>query len=202
LTTIAAYGSFVAAERLHLSGVIATVTAGLVLGTYGREVAMSPTTRAGVDAFWEYTAFALNSVVFLLIGFEVRPTGLLTIAVPIMVAFLAVAVSRLGVVFAVAAAFRRTSERISPAWAAALTWGGLRGGLSMVLALALPNSFPMRRLLIDLTFGVVLLSLLVQGLSMQRFVKRIGVGGRPTPSGPEMPLADSALPGAAGAPLD
>jgi CPA1 family monovalent cation:H+ antiporter len=176
LTTIAAYGSFVAAERFHLSGVIATVTAGLVLGTYGREVAMSKATRLSVDVFWEYVAFALNSVVFLLIGFEVRPSGLVVVAVPIIVAFVALVVSRFAVVYTVTAWFRRTSEGVSPAWAIILTWGGLRGALSMVLALALPLDFPRRELLIDLTVGVVLVSLLLQGLTMKAVVRRAGEG--------------------------
>ena len=176
LTTIAAYGSFVAAERLHLSGVIATVTAGLVLGTYGREVAMSEATRISVDVFWEYVAFALNSVVFLLIGFEVQLSNLVVVAVPIAVAFTALVVARLAIVSAVTAGFRRTSEGVSPAWAMILTWGGLRGALSMVLALALPLDFPRRELLIDLTVGVVLLSLLLQGLTMKAVVRRLGAG--------------------------
>ena len=176
LTTIAAYGSFVAAERLHLSGVIATVTAGLVLGTYGREVAMSEATRISVDVFWEYVAFALNSVVFLLIGFEVQLSNLVVVAVPIALAFTALVVARLAIVSAVTAGFRRTSEGVSPAWAMILTWGGLRGALSMVLALALPLDFPRRELLIDLTVGVVLLSLLLQGLTMKAVVRRLGAG--------------------------
>lgn len=167
LTMIAAYGSFVMAERMHLSGVIATVCAGLVLGTYGREVAMSELTRNSVDVFWEYVAFALNSVVFLLIGFQVRPAALLESAAPITIAFCAVVLARLCVVFIVTLLLRSTTERISNAWAGIVTWGGLRGALSMVLALALPEDFPHRSLLIDMTFGVVLLSLLLQGLTMQ-----------------------------------
>ncbi|MEO8620784.1 MAG: sodium:proton antiporter [bacterium] len=173
LTTIGAYGSFVAAERLHLSGVIATVSAGLVLGTYGREFAMSVATRVSVDSFWEYVAFALNSVVFLLIGFEVQPSSLLVVALPIMVAFLALMLSRLAVVFATTGIMRGTSERVSVAWSLIMTWGGLRGALSMVLALALPDEFPRRTLLIDLTVGVVLVSLLLQGLTMKSFVRRV-----------------------------
>ncbi len=179
LTSVAAYGSFVAAERLHLSGVIATVSAGLVLGTYGREVTLSRSTRMSVDVFWEYVAFALNSIVFLLIGFEVRPAGLVASAAAIVVAFVCVVVSRAGVVFAVMAAFRSTRERFSPAWAATMTWGGLRGALSMVLALALPFDFPNRGLLIDMTFGVVLLSLLFQGMTMQLVAARFAA-----PAGP------------------
>ncbi len=174
LTTIAAYGSFVIGERLHLSGLIATVSAGLVLGTYGRESSMSRTTQVSVDVFWEYVAFALNSIVFLLIGFEVPLAALVQSALPILIAFICVVVSRFAVVFAVRAAYSPTSERISWAWAGVLTWGGLRGALSMVLALALPPTFPHRALLIDLTFGVVLISLLLQGLTMPPFARRFG----------------------------
>ena len=71
LTTIAAYGSFVAADHLDYSGVIATVAAGILCGNYGARTGMSPSTRVAVETFWEYVAFALNSVVFLLIGLEV-----------------------------------------------------------------------------------------------------------------------------------
>ena len=94
-----------------------------------------------VDVFWEYVAFALNSIVFLLIGFEVRPAGILASALPIVIAFTAVVAARLVAVFTAMAIFRSTTERISPAWARVLTWGGLRGALSIVLALALPIEF-------------------------------------------------------------
>ncbi len=175
LTTIAAYGSFVGAERLHLSGVIATVTAGLVLGQYTREVSMSAATQASVDVFWEYVAFALNSIVFLLIGFEVRPAALWATAIPVILAFCCVIVSRLIVVFAAKRVFQWTTERISNREATVIGWGGLRGALSMVLALALPSEFPNRALLIDMTFGVVLISLVLQGLTMQGLVARMGI---------------------------
>jgi CPA1 family monovalent cation:H+ antiporter len=166
LTTIAAYGSFVGAESLHLSGVIATVVAGLVLGTTGRESAFSPETRVTADAFWQYIAFALNSIVFLLIGFETRPIRLLSSAGLIGVAFVAVIAARFAVVGASAALFRRSTERIPVEWTVLITWGGLRGALAMVLALALPADLPRRQLLIDMTFGVVVVSLLLQGLTI------------------------------------
>ncbi len=173
LTVIAAYGSFVFAERMHLSGVIATVCAGLVLGTYGREQAMSERTRISVDSFWEYVAFAMNSVVFLLIGFDVHPLELVNSAGAIVLAFAAVVFARLLVVTAASLAVARSSERIPRAWIGVVTWGGLRGALSMVLALSLALDFPNRQLLVDMTFGVVLLSLLAQGLSMQRVTRML-----------------------------
>ena len=76
LTTIVAFGSFLFAESLQVSGVIAVVVAGLTMGSYGMQRGMSPTTRLAVSSFWEYAAFAVNSIVFLLVGFEVNVANL------------------------------------------------------------------------------------------------------------------------------
>ncbi|MDP3277087.1 MAG: Na+/H+ antiporter [Deltaproteobacteria bacterium] len=175
ITTIAAYGSFVAAEQFHFSGVIATVCAGLWCGNVGATEGMSASTRMAVHAFWDYIAFALNSVVFLLIGFLVRLDALLAAWKVILLAYIAVTVARAIVVFAVTAMLKRTSEKMPWSWAAILTWGGLRGGLSMVLALALPVSLPHRELLITMTFGVVVISILLQGLTMGPLLRRLKV---------------------------
>jgi CPA1 family monovalent cation:H+ antiporter len=175
ITTIAAYGSFVVAEQFHFSGVIATVCAGMWCGNVGATQGMSPSTRLAVHSFWEYVAFALNSVVFLLIGFQVRIESLLSAWKIIVLAWIAVTAARAIVVYLTVALVRRSSEHMPWSWAAVLTWGGLRGGLSMVLALALPQSMPHRELLITTTFGVVVLSILVQGLSMGSLLRRLGI---------------------------
>ena len=175
LTTIAAYGSFALAERVHVSGVIATVAAGMIYGNYGARTGMSPSTRLAVESFWEYVAFALNSLVFLLIGFEVPLSSLLHAWKPITVAFLAVTLGRAAVVLVTTLILRRTRERIPLRWAAVLTWGGLRGGLSMVLALGLPSTLAHRDLIITMTFGAVVLSILVQGLTMAPLLRRLGM---------------------------
>ncbi|HEX8905737.1 MAG TPA: Na+/H+ antiporter [Longimicrobiaceae bacterium] len=175
LTTIAAYGSFVLAEQLGYSGVIATVVAGMLCGNYAARVGMSPSTRIAVETFWEYVAFALNSIVFLLIGFEVRLGDLVHSLPAILVAYLATVAARAAVVFGVTAALRARGDRIPAAWSTVLTWGGLRGGLSMVLVLSLPPQFPHRALIVTLTFGVVLLSILVQGLTMKPLLRWLGV---------------------------
>ena len=99
LTTIAAYGSFLAAEHFHYSGVIATVSAGMLCGNYGARVGMSPSTRIAVESFWEYVAFALNSIVFLLIGFEVHFQALLASWQAILVAYLVVTGGRALIIF-------------------------------------------------------------------------------------------------------
>lgn len=175
LTTIAAYGSFALAERVHVSGVIATVVAGMIYGNYGARTGMSPSTRLAVESFWEYIAFALNSLVFLLIGFEVPLSSLLVAWKPTLVAFLAVTLGRAAVVAVITLLLSRTKERLPWSWAAVLTWGGLRGGLSMVLALGLPLTVSHRDLIITMTFGTVVLSILVQGLTMAPLLRRLGL---------------------------
>jgi CPA1 family monovalent cation:H+ antiporter len=136
---------------------------------------MSPSTRVAVESFWEYVAFALNSIVFLLVGFEVKLASLFASWQVIVAAFLAVVVGRALVVYGIAGVLSRSAERLPPKWRAVLTWGGLRGSLSMVLALSLPATFPHRDLLVTTTFGVVVLSILVQGLSMAPLLRWMGV---------------------------
>jgi CPA1 family monovalent cation:H+ antiporter len=180
LTTIAAYGSFGVAEQFHFSGVIATVTAGLIVGNYATHTGMSPSTRVAVETFWEYVAFALNSIVFLLIGFAVDLDNLIASWKVILVAYLAVMIARAVVVAVVSLALRRTKERISWRWSVILAWGGLRGALSMVLVLALPADFPHRSTLVSMTFGVVVLSLLGQGVTTSWLLRRLGIIGERT----------------------
>ena len=175
LTTIAAYGSFLTAEHLHYSGVIATVSAGMLCGNYGARVGMSPSARIAVETFWEYVAFALNSIIFLLIGFEVNFHTLLAAWQAILVAYLVVTGGRALIIFGASSLLRRTRERIPWAWSVILTWGGLRGALPMVLVLSLPKDFPHRELLISMTFGVVILSILVHGLTMSPLLRWLGI---------------------------
>ena len=174
LTTIAAYGSFSIAEHFHVSGVIATVVAGMLCGNYGARTGMSASTKLAVLSFWEYWAFALNSIVFLLVGLEVEPQILLHAWMPVLVAFGAVLVARAAVVYIVTGLLSRTRERFPWSFAAVLTWGGLRGSLSMVLVLGLAADFPHRALLVNMTFGVVVLSILVQGLTVGPLLRRLG----------------------------
>ena len=175
LTTIAAYGSFLAAEHFQYSGVIATVTAGMLCGNYGVRIGMSPSTRIAVETFWQYIAFALNSIVFLLIGLEVNFDTLLASWQAILVAYLVVTGGRALVIFGASALLLRTRERIPWSWSVVLTWGGLRGALPMVLVLSLPQDFPHRELLVSMTFGVVILSILVHGLTMSPLLGWLGI---------------------------
>lgn len=171
LTTIVAFGSFLCAEAVHVSGVIAVVTAGLVIGNYGMEIGMSPTTRLAVSSFWEYLAFAANSIVFLLVGLEITYLRLWSQIGPISVAVLIVLVARAVSVYALAPIGNAFGSRVPLRCQHVLFWGGLRGALSMALALGLSMAFPYRNLLVMLTFGVVLFSLLVQGLTIESLLR-------------------------------
>jgi CPA1 family monovalent cation:H+ antiporter len=176
ITTIAAYGSFVVAEQLHCSGVIATVAAGVLCGDYGRSRDMSAETRRAVDSFWQWVAFALNSAVFLLLGAEVSLRELAASWPLIVVGTLSVLVARAVVVGLTTALMHRTKERLPLAWSLVLTWGGLRGALSLVLALALPETLAARSTIITLTAGVVVVSLVGQALTMAPLLARLGLG--------------------------
>jgi CPA1 family monovalent cation:H+ antiporter len=177
LTTIAAYGSFLLAELFGGSGVIGTVAAGMLSGNYAARTGMSASTRIAVETFWEYVAFALNSIVFLLIGFEISIDRLLNSWRPIVFAYLAVLMARGVVVFGVSGLLRRSRERIPWSWSPVISWAGLRGALSMVLVLGLTPTFPHRDLLVTITFGVVLLTIGVQGLTMSPLLRGLGLVG-------------------------
>ncbi|HTQ34823.1 MAG TPA: Na+/H+ antiporter [Stellaceae bacterium] len=175
LTTIAAYGSFFTAEHLGYSGIIATVAAGMFCGTYGARRGMSPSTRVAAETFWEYVAFALNSIVFLLIGIEVPLHNLAASWLPIIVAYLIVTLARALLIHLSWRLVGWTRERFPFSWGLVLTWGGLRGALPMVLALGLPADFPVREEIVSTTFGVVILSILGQGLTMSPLLRRLGI---------------------------
>jgi CPA1 family monovalent cation:H+ antiporter len=176
LTTLTAYGSFLAAEHLGFSGVIATVAAGMLCGNYAARTGMSPSTRIAAETFWEYIAFALNSIVFLLVGLHVDIRELASSWQLIVAAYAAVTLARASVVFAVRALVRwRRREAWPASWSSVIIWGGMRGSLSMVLALALPLTLAPRDRMITVTFGVVLLSILLQGLTMKPLLKRLGI---------------------------
>lgn len=173
VTVIAAYASFIAAESLHASGVIATATAGLLAGE--REVRVENARRA-VGSFWAYVAFALNSVVFLLIGLEVSVAKLLGSWRLIAIAWLIVTGVRMLLVSSMFGALRSTRARVPWSWTVVLGWGGLRGALSMVLALSLPPDFAYKSIVETMTFGVVVVSILVQGLTMTPLLRWLRIG--------------------------
>ncbi len=171
LTTVLAFGSYLVAERLGVSGVLAVLAAGLVNGNIGQQ-GMSPTSRIVIFNFWEYVAFLTNSLVFLLIGLQVNITDLLSSWQYILWAILAVFVARFVVVYGLSWLVKKVAEPIPMKWQHVLNWGDLRGAISLALVLSLPVSLGTERdLLRVMTFGVVLFTLLVQSTTMAPLVR-------------------------------
>ena len=177
LTTILAYGSFVVAEHFHASGVIAVVVAGMMSGNYGSKIGMSPSTKIAVISFWEFAVFIANSVIFLLIGLEVQIGNLIENILPITVAWLALMTARTIIVNAFKPIFSKLRQPFEKHWNHVVVWGGLRGSLSMVLALSLPVDFEYRPLILSMTFGVVVITILFQGLTLKPLLSKLGIIG-------------------------
>lgn len=172
LTTILAYGSYLVAEQLNVSPVLAVVVAGIVMGNYGSRTSMSPGTRLAVNAFWQYIAFAMNSIVFLLIGLQLKYELLVKYAAQIGVGILAIVIARCILVYALVNVVGiKRRWRMPFKWQHILVWGGLRGALSMAMALSLPASIADREAIIVTVFGVVLFTLLVPGLTVEPLIK-------------------------------
>jgi monovalent cation:H+ antiporter, CPA1 family len=185
LTTTVVYLSYMAAELLfQVSGVMAAVGAGLVLGSSGA-TKYSPSTLEYLDRYWEYLAFIANSLIFLLIGLYLASDfGIMRgmtgpIAAGIMVALLARAVS----IFGLFPFVNRLPNIEKVDWRnqTVIVWGGLRGALSLVLAMSLPLSYPYRDEILALTIGVVVFSLVAQGLTLEPLIRILGLQSATTP---------------------
>jgi Na+:H+ antiporter len=178
LTAVLAFGSYLVAERLHISGVLAVVAAGLTCGNLGPR-GMSPTTRIVLFNFWEFVAFLANSLVFLLIGLQIYVPDMVGAWKPVLAAILAVLLARAIVTYSLGWLANRFVEPIPFPWVHVLNWGGLRGAISLALALSLPAAMgPDRTLIQVMAFGVVLFTLLVQGTTMKPLLRRLGISER------------------------
>ncbi len=175
LTMVLAYGSFFLAEALHISGIIAVVIAGLVVGNYGTRIGMSPTTKLNLVSFWEFIAFVANSLIFLLLGLQIDLPVLIAYAYPILWAIGAILTARAVIAYPMTHLICRFVRSIPPSWHHVLFWGGLRGSISLALALSLEAAIPNREVLRVMAFGYVLFSLLVQGLTMRPLLKRLNM---------------------------
>ena len=176
LTLAAVTGGYALARYLHISGPLAMVVTGLIIGNQGRALAMSDTTRRYLDMFWELIDEILNAVLFVLIGMEVL---LINFSVPVLVAgAVAIVVTLLSRFLSVGLPVAALGDHFglpNGSWRV-LTWGGLRGGISVALALSLPLG-PHRDTVLALTYCVVVFSILVQGLSIGHVV-RVSPGSR------------------------
>lgn len=176
LTTLAAYGSFLIAEDLHASGILASLTAGLLVGNVGSMGPISESGQRHVLSFWEYAAFLANSFVFMLIGIHEASIPISVLGwISAGTAILLVLVGRLITVYPLAAAFQPTALKTPIEYQHILFWGGLRGALALALALTIPNEVPEKVAIIITAFVVVAFSIFVQGLTMPWLVKKLGV---------------------------
>jgi CPA1 family monovalent cation:H+ antiporter len=172
-TTVAAFGSFLLAEHFHLSGVLASLTAGLILGNVGH-LAIDPKGRAAVEEFWEYAAFVANSLIFLLIGMRLANQDYGFVLLPALIAIGVVILGRAIAVYPLSLLFARSTLRIKPQHQHILFWGGLRGALALALALGLPPAMPGREAIITVAFAVVAFSIFVQGMTIKPLMRRLG----------------------------
>ncbi|HEY7351002.1 MAG TPA: sodium:proton antiporter [Ktedonobacterales bacterium] len=181
VTVVVAYGVYLLGEAAQVSGILAVITAGLVLGSYGRQTGMTQATQEAVDGFWEFAAYIANSLLFLLMGLQIGQYPITGRIIPIAWAVLSVVVGRALIIYLFLPLYNLLAQRlegkrvalyIAPGliprhWMLLLLSAGLRGALSLALALALPLSTPHRETLVVIVYGVVLVTLLGQGFGLR-----------------------------------
>lgn len=185
LSTVLAYGSFLIAEDFHASGVLSTLTAGILIGNFGLPTAYSDKGRAFIMDFWEFIAFIANSVIFFLIGVREAHQNFLNSLSIVFIAILVVTLGRALAIYPLSLFFSRSKLKIEKNHQHILFWGGLRGALALALALGLPEELQYREQIITAAFGVVAFSIFVQGLTMTPLLRRLQV--LPSPSHHEQP---------------
>jgi len=173
-TTLAAYGSFLLAERYDFSGVLAALSAGLVVGNYGALGSISAEGRGAVESFWEYVAFAVNSLIFILIGGREAQQHFYDLWLPILVAIALVTLGRAAAIYPACAIFSRSRLKVDFRHQHILFWGGLRGALALALALGLPDKLPHHDELVTVAFAVVAFSIFAQGLTVTPLLRKLG----------------------------
>ncbi len=171
------FGQFIGVEGLHFSGILAVVAAGLMVGNIGFQNT-SPTTKLTLDNFWEFLSFVVNSLVFLLIGLEIELTQLRPNIIPIIVAVLAIILSRGVIIYTFSWVYGRfqPQNRIPFNFQHVMYWGGLRGAISLALALSIEDAVFGPEVALELrvmTFGVVLFTLLFQGMTIEKIINRL-----------------------------
>jgi Na+:H+ antiporter len=179
-SVVLAYGTYLVAEYVGLSGIIATVSAGMTLGNYGRRLGLTEASLVALDIVWEFVAFLLNAFTFLLVGLAISLDELLQAAGSIAWGVVGILAARAILVYGVVGTWSRYAPgrlgaRLPPGWLHVVFWSGLRGAIAVALALSLPVELPDRDLLQGVTFGVVLFTLLAQGSTAERILERANV---------------------------
>ncbi len=183
ITLVLAYGTYVLADALHMSGIIATVVAAITFGVFARRGALTERAQDAVEIVWEFAAFLLTALLFVLIGLTIDLGALSSAIVPIVWGIVAVVGSRALIVYGMvgpASRLQRSVEnRIPTGWLHVMIAAGMRGAVSIALALSLPADIPQRELLVEVTFGITLFTLIVQGLALDPIVRRSLPRGAP-----------------------
>ena len=177
-TTLAAYGSFFLAERFHCSGVLAALTAGMVVGNFRSSGSISAAGRHALGPFWEYLAFVANSLIFLLIGAQEAQQHFEGLWAPVFAAIVLVTLGRAVAIYPLCALFARSRLKVDLRYQHVLFWGGLRGALALALALSLPDDLPHQNAIVAITFAVVAFSVFAQGLTITPLLRKLGEVGR------------------------
>jgi CPA1 family monovalent cation:H+ antiporter len=162
------------AEHYQCSGVLAALSAGLVVGGYRSTASISSEGRHALDTFWEYAAFIANSLIFILIGVQEAGQHFHGLWRPVLWAIALVTLGRAVAIYPLCALFARSRRKVEMRHQHILFWGGLRGALALALALALPQDLPHHELIVTLTFAVVAFSVFAQGLTMTPLLRRLG----------------------------
>jgi CPA1 family monovalent cation:H+ antiporter len=160
VTVVVTYGSWLLAERLHASAIIAVVTAGITVGTVGWP-GLTPTGKVAIRSVWQVAAFGVNSLVFLMLGLQVQPASLVSAAPAIFWGLLALTLGRAAAVYGGLAALRATGEKVPARWQHLLVW---------------PETIPERALIVTVVFGCTILTLVGQGLTLAPLARALGVG--------------------------
>ncbi|HCA94198.1 MAG TPA: sodium:proton antiporter [Cyanobacteria bacterium UBA9226] len=178
LTVAIALGAFQAGQFLHVSGVVAVVVAGLIVGNFEHSQVTSATTHVTLFNFWEYAGFGVNTFIFLLIGLEINIINLWENLTAVVLALIAYQVGRALTVYPLLALVRFFDRAIPMRWRHVLFFGNIKGSLSTALALSLPSTLPGRETLLAIIFGIVLLSLVGQGLTLPWILQRLKLSNR------------------------
>jgi len=178
LTVALALGAFQAGELLHVSGVVSVVIAGLVVGNFEHSQVTSASNQVTLFSFWEYAGFGVNTFIFLLIGLEINIITIWQTLPAILLAFIAYQVGRLLTVYPLLAFVRFFDKPIPMRWRHILLAGNIKGSLSTALALSLPADLPGRETLLAIVLGIVLVSLVGQGLSLPWMVRHLKLSHR------------------------
>jgi CPA1 family monovalent cation:H+ antiporter len=172
-TTVAAFGSFLLAQHLGCSGIMSTLTAGIIIGNLEAWNSFTSRGRTAVDSFWQYAAFVVNSLIFMLIGIRISKEPIGSHLIVAGYAILATLVARILGVVGCVLPFIKSKWKVTGAQQTILVWGGMRGALALALALSLPENLPEKAEVTAAAFAVVAFSILVQGMTLSPLISKL-----------------------------